>query len=818
MPFTRKTIVASALAVSLLSGGAAAGSVYAAASSPVTFSDVVSTHWAEKDITKLAMQGIITGYNGLFRPSDSVTRQEAVLMALRFAGLDDEVETNSVVVFPSSFEVSNFYKSYVALAFDKNLLDRNDEYALASSQTATAWGTAPASREWVTKLLVRTIGEKTKADMLQSTPSSFGDAGNIGKDYLGYVNAAVSLQLVKGVTETKFDPKANVNRASLATLFSRAERQYPVAYAGQQDGIVSKLSSSSISVYSDNSENTYSIDGNTRIYRYDSEQAVSLDALKLYTDVTVIGQNGKALYIEINGDEQHVQSYEAVLDRVIKSDNLMYVWINDKPVEVHYGDDLIVQDGSGKTIPLEQISRDSVITITEDAFRPAPVALSVKVKSAVEASLEGTFYSAGDGIITIMQNGSPVSKVLDSDVTVSIPGVTGAVLSDLTKTVDSVKLTLDDNGIVTKIEVTNRDVKAVAGASITSYDAVNKLLTMVDSNGTTPYALFVNDKTKFKYDGNTITLSEANSMLKAGRTISVTYSGTTVLSVEFLTSYSGVLTNTGVSGKLTLKLDNGSSVTVPYTYPDVEIAGDSTPAVSDLKAGQYVTIKLTASQDRASVIKVHQTIQYDVVKSIEGSNKLQLLGVDGTALRLDLTGVDLMDTDGEEVSLSDFVPGSVVNVAYNGNAPETVTEVPLTVGMVKTVGTGSLTVTANNGKSIIVPFDGGTDQLYIDGKKTAALSSVKTGQGAAVMTDAAGNTVIYASSGLSRAVSSYDAVSDQLITLQTSASDQNNYFFLLPNTAFTAKDGSTISPASLNHGDTVTVYAFRNTAIAVVKN
>lgn len=108
----------------------------AAAASSI-FSDVKTGFWAEKHIYKLASQGIVVGNNGLFRPGDSVTQQEAVLMALRFMKLQDNVDSATDVVLPTNFEVNNYYKPYVVLAFQSGLLDKTAE--MAADNLKTSW-------------------------------------------------------------------------------------------------------------------------------------------------------------------------------------------------------------------------------------------------------------------------------------------------------------------------------------------------------------------------------------------------------------------------------------------------------------------------------------------------------------------------------------------------------------------------------------------------------------------------------------------------------------------------------------------------------
>ena len=55
------------------------------------FSDVPTTHWANKYVSKAAELGIVNGYgNGKFGPSDTVKYEEALTMVVRAVGLENE--------------------------------------------------------------------------------------------------------------------------------------------------------------------------------------------------------------------------------------------------------------------------------------------------------------------------------------------------------------------------------------------------------------------------------------------------------------------------------------------------------------------------------------------------------------------------------------------------------------------------------------------------------------------------------------------------------------------------------------------------------
>src|SRR5262245_7648103 len=107
----RKWIIGLAMAAMLFSGIAAAGPSALAAGKP--FDDIVSGNWSEKHILKLSMQGIIAGTgNGKFQPTKPVKREDAVIIAIKFMGLADQVDPEEGITFPSNLQVDDYAKGY----------------------------------------------------------------------------------------------------------------------------------------------------------------------------------------------------------------------------------------------------------------------------------------------------------------------------------------------------------------------------------------------------------------------------------------------------------------------------------------------------------------------------------------------------------------------------------------------------------------------------------------------------------------------------------------------------------------------------------
>ncbi|MGM0880404.1 MAG: S-layer homology domain-containing protein [Bacillota bacterium] len=822
--FSGKKILTGALALSLVAGSGLAVPAAAGAAAALTtpFTDIGGGHWAEKHVAKLALQGIITGYASgssfVFLPNQSVTQQEAVLMALRFAGLESKADKEQIIGFPSSFTVSNYFKPYIVLAFEEGLLDQTEEYALAAKDPKTAWGTKPASREWVTKLIIRAIEQEEEAASLQNAASSFADAAQIDSLYKGYVNAASELELVKGVTAVKFDPKVNVTRASLATIFSRAQKLFPVDYEGQTSGIVSKLTEKSITLFSDKKETTYELGSDTLFFHYNSEKAITKQQLLEYGDVTIIAKAGKALYVEVKGDDPHTKTVSGTLDRVISDDKKLYVWISNKPVEVFYNDAVIVVDNEGKALKISDIKRDSQISIVQDTFRETPLALKIiAAPQSTVSSAKGLFYSTDGELITIKEGTALVSKFMADAVTVEVEGMSGATTADLIKEADQVELTLNADDEVTKIKVINRNVKIIAGAQIASYVYDKKLLTIVDAAGVNAQALYFTDKTKIEYSGNTISLASANTLLTQNRKIIISYTGNTIVSLQFVTKYTGTLVTMNSSTNLmTVRLDSGATVSLPYTSAYVEHAAVASAALSDLKAGDLLTLELTSNQDRVATIKVHSSAQYEVVSVDSINKKLRVKNAATPLFELSVLSTELISEAGAKLTVEQIPAGAIVHATYVGKQATVVKLIKATYGKVQSISQNSVTITDLSGKSVV--YSGGeAGFIIIEGTaQGTATSLLSVGDYVEVLSTDANKTQFTVAVGESRVFTSYNAAASQVWTEKVSDADNRNYFNVTSSTTFTQK-GNALTVQSLKAGDNIVIYGFRNNAIEIVK-
>lgn len=190
-----------------------------AAPALAAFSDT-TTHWARQAIDRMNARGVITGYeDGRFLPDRAVSRLEALVMLVRFMGLENAAQATDKI--PSSFEhpdlVPAWGRGYVAVGVDRGILKGAD--------LTNFNGGAAAQRGDLAVWLLRALGLESEALAAAGQALPFADAAAIPTDIRGYVYVANQRGFITGFTDNTFQARGPVTRAQIATILARADRQ-----------------------------------------------------------------------------------------------------------------------------------------------------------------------------------------------------------------------------------------------------------------------------------------------------------------------------------------------------------------------------------------------------------------------------------------------------------------------------------------------------------------------------------------------------------------------------------------------------------------
>ncbi|MBD2845089.1 S-layer homology domain-containing protein [Paenibacillus sp. IB182496] len=664
------------LIVSLLGSGSA---VYAqeddqqALAGKAPFNDVPAGHWAAKHIAKLAAQNIVMGTGaGKFGPNTNVSRQDAVIMAIRLLGKQGELPDTSTIFFPESFAVSDYAYSYVVLAFELGLLDRTEEFKRADAETEQQWGPHTASREWVTKLMIRAIGKTSLATELQQMPSGFADADMVGEGYAGYVNAAVSLGLMNGVSETRFDPQGSITRAMIAKMFSGAQAFFGGSYAGQLSGVLSARTDKSITLYDEESgsERMYTVGGDSLLYRHDGTISIALGELDLYTELTVIASGTSVRYAEQLEGEPQIETFDGELARYVPSESKLWLYAGDEYVDVRYDASLQLREPSGAELELDDLPIGSALQVTMDTFRETPLAVAIVVEGApVNKTASGTVERVAGDELTVTEESSGATETwkVDEQAVITWNNQLRG-LDDLAEG-NAITYTVK-NSVVTRIALTQTSGVTVTGEFYEAGADSKTIQYLIDGQ---PNVKFVGEDVEVRIEG--LSDSDLSDLVRGDRIVMTVNERNEVVSVvvqdrqvEYINGANIMYDYEKDSGAIIVK-DGAGTVHAIELDKDTRIDFAGTKLTLDAAAGMLVKnrkVTIGYTDNKAVTLEFLFSYTGELTKLGTSAKTLTMRVDNGSTLELDMLAPSVEVRGKANATLSDVAVGDRITARLGG--------------------------------------------------------------------------------------------------------------------------------------------------------
>jgi hypothetical protein len=172
--------------------------VFAAAGGAVRYSDI-GGHWAQMSIDAWSERNIINGFDGKFRPDDSITRGETAVILDRIMDFPAETAENAF----SDLD-QNFYTSA--------MLKANEAGVILGSGGLLRPGDAVTLQETVVMM-----SRAFEIAGVSDGAAKFNDDGDIADWARGYVNAMIEADYLHG-SDGYLNPKADISRAQVITI------------------------------------------------------------------------------------------------------------------------------------------------------------------------------------------------------------------------------------------------------------------------------------------------------------------------------------------------------------------------------------------------------------------------------------------------------------------------------------------------------------------------------------------------------------------------------------------------------------------------
>jgi len=168
----------------------------------------IENHWAKRTVELMSALQIIKGYEDqTFRPQNTVTQAEAIVMVVNLLGLDDDKTVNTRISLKG---VPTWAKDSIEVALDAGLISNKEAQQ----------PNKPATRLFVTKMLVNSLGVNWDRNADRAS-DYFKDVKDLSREDRSYLTFAVLQSLIKGYEDKTFRPNKPVTRAEMAVLVEK---------------------------------------------------------------------------------------------------------------------------------------------------------------------------------------------------------------------------------------------------------------------------------------------------------------------------------------------------------------------------------------------------------------------------------------------------------------------------------------------------------------------------------------------------------------------------------------------------------------------
>ncbi len=275
--------------------------------SALTFSDVENdptVEWAKPYINEMAELGYIKGYeDGTFKPNNTISKTEALILLSRMIGVNDESFADSVELAVDEYKgtLSKFSTNYakeVSFLLYTGVLkaDELDAY-LSSSNKNTA-----LKRYEAAILLTKLLGAEEEVESNAFVSSSYADTVEIPDSARAYVEYVKEAGIMQGMGnndkgQPMFSPNTSVTRSQMAKMLCSL---VDILDVSTQTGVIVSVDKfdEKITITIDGNDIVNSLESNTK-YKVNGKD-VTLSDLSRGMHVKITHLAGKVSLIENN--------------------------------------------------------------------------------------------------------------------------------------------------------------------------------------------------------------------------------------------------------------------------------------------------------------------------------------------------------------------------------------------------------------------------------------------------------------------------------------------------------------------------------------
>ena len=186
----------------------------------INFSDI-GKHWAATSIYRMAAQNVLRGDGtGKFYPQDPLTREQAIALAVRIAGHDQEAQaTAEVLALEQNLKpetVDNLWAlGYLQVAATRGIITPQEQSDIETNKNKYA------QRQEVAAWLSHALELRAIYGTEQQLIFSFKDWKKFNPEYFSAVEPFLQKKWMVGLPDGNFQPTAIITRGEMAAILDR---------------------------------------------------------------------------------------------------------------------------------------------------------------------------------------------------------------------------------------------------------------------------------------------------------------------------------------------------------------------------------------------------------------------------------------------------------------------------------------------------------------------------------------------------------------------------------------------------------------------
>ena len=383
------------------------------------FSDLHEASWANDAVSNMSKKGVISGYgNGIFKPNKSVTELEAIIMALRLTGLEDEANEAKEEILSGKkhwkFDFDEWAAGYIDIAISENIIGEGDVGNL----------NAAAKRYKIAKYIVRALGMEDEAQDHMDSELPFKDTKNIPAGYSGYVYVAYDLGLINGFPNGMYQPFKPATRAEMAVILTNIDEDLISDSTSDYSdydtytGVIETVDSDEIEIDTDDGDFTFDFDNKVEINFEDVEG--DIEDLKVEDEVKVwVNEDDEIVRIDV--DRDLYTTYTGIVEEVDSDEIEVDTDDGDKTFEFDNNVEVNFDEDEGKIEDI-LVGDEVKVWVNED-----DEVVRVDVEGDLYTTYEGEIEHVDEDEIRIEMSGPDQTFDFDKDVEVEFDDEEGNV-------------------------------------------------------------------------------------------------------------------------------------------------------------------------------------------------------------------------------------------------------------------------------------------------------------------------------------------------------------------------------------------------------